>query len=168
MKVKRKHRSIMVLKSGKCSTFLDSVSRPGTNPWGLLALSSGDVVPSSCHSSILWQVTHLQWSSFLSLFLASRILGVQPSLSIFFFFSVPFGPSWQYFCWDNPQELGEPCMDSLLFTPLDRSHIHKSFQINPLFLLASYLDGWAKMTLSFLDAPGLVKKIRDVHTLLIS
>ena len=59
-------------------------------------------------------------------------------------------------------------MDSLLFTPLDRSHIHKSFQINPLFLLASYLDGWAKMTLSFLDAPGLVKKIRDVRTLLIS
>lgn len=51
MKVKRKHRSIMVLKSGTCLTFLDSVSRPGNNPWGLLALSSGDVVPPSCHPS---------------------------------------------------------------------------------------------------------------------
>ena len=51
MKVKRKHRSIMVLKSGKCLTFLDSVSRPGNNPQGLLALSSGDVVPPSCHPS---------------------------------------------------------------------------------------------------------------------
>ena len=114
---------------------------------------------------ILWQVTYLPWSSFLSLFLASRMLGVQPSLPIFFFFSVPFSPSWQYFCWDNPQELGESCMDSLLFTPLDRSHVHRLFQINPLFLLASYLDGWAIMTLSFLDAPGLVEKIHDVHTL---
>lgn len=165
MKVKRKHRSIMVLKSGKCLTFLDSVSRPGNNPQGLLALSSGDVIPPSCHPSYFVTSNILPWSSFLSLFLASRMLGVQPSLPIFFFFSVPFSPSWQYFCWDNPQELGESCMDSLLFTPLDRSHVHRLFQINPLFLLASYLDGWAIMTLSFLDAPGLVEKIHDVHTL---
>ena len=88
----------MVLKSGKCLTFLDSVSRPGNNPQGLLALSSGDVIPPSCHPSYFVTSNILPWSSFLSLFLASRMLGVQPSLPIFFFFSVPFSPNWQYFC----------------------------------------------------------------------
>ena len=39
----------------------------------------------------------LELSSFISLFPAYRILGIQePSLILF---SVPFGPSWQYFCW---------------------------------------------------------------------
>lgn len=55
-------------------------------------------------------------------------------------------------------------MNSLLFTPLDRSHIHRSFSNNPLSLLASCLDGWVIRTFSFLDAPGLVEKIHDMYT----
>lgn len=80
-------------------------SRPRNNVLGLSVPTSGSMAFTLglrlhllSHPSLFMNGNMcLQLSSFTSLFPAYRILGVQePSLILF---SVPFLPSWQYFCW---------------------------------------------------------------------